>query len=131
MKRISNQTMLGNLKLKNRMIRSATWEALADESGHMDGELYSVYEGLATGGVGAIISGFTSVADNDYYFGGMVRLSGDDLITQHTVSSSAALSVRHIITELMNTAEAPQTEDESLWRYFVISRKAIPIYMLR
>ena len=44
------------------------------------GELYQVYEGLAKGGVGAIISGFTSVSDDDRYFGGMARLSNDGLI---------------------------------------------------
>lgn len=83
MKKIFEQVQLGNLQLKNRLIRSATWEALADDAGNLCDELYAVYEGLAAGSVGGIISGFTSVADNDHYFGGMVRLSNDSLIPQH------------------------------------------------
>ena len=73
---------LGELKLKNRLIRSATWEGLAD-AGHMPEEMYRIYGELADGGVGAIITGFTSVSDNDHYFSGMARLSNDDLIPEH------------------------------------------------
>lgn len=83
MKKLFEQAELGHLTLKNRLIRSATWEGLADESGNLREELYRTYEALAAGGVGAIITGFTSVADNDHYFGGMARLSNDGLIDQH------------------------------------------------
>lgn len=42
----------------------------------LDGALFG-------GGVGCIISGFTSVCDNDHCFGGMARLSNDGLIPEH------------------------------------------------
>ncbi len=83
MKTIFDKTEINNLKLKNRLFRSATWEALADESGHFDEEIYRIYDELAAGGVGCIISGFTSVSDTDRYFGGMARLSNDGLIPEH------------------------------------------------
>ena len=83
MKTIFDKTQIKNLSLKNRLFRSATWEALADDNGHFDEKIYSVYEKLAKGGVGCIISGFTSVSDNDHYFGGMARLSNDSLIAEH------------------------------------------------
>lgn len=83
MKYIFETAQLGNLVLQNRMIRSATWEGLADEAGHMPEQLYQVYERLAKGGVGAIITGFTSVASDDLYFGGMARISADMLIKEH------------------------------------------------
>lgn len=83
MKYIFETAQLGNLVLRNRMIRSATWEGLADEVGHMPEQLYQVYERLAKGGVGAIITGFTSVASDDLYFGGMARISADMLIKEH------------------------------------------------
>lgn len=83
MKHIFETAQLGNLVLQNRMIRSATWEGLADEVGHMPEQLYQVYERLAKGGVGAIITGFTSVASDDLYFGGMARISADMLIKEH------------------------------------------------
>lgn len=66
-----------NLHLKNRLIRSATWEGLAAIDGGINEKSYDIYRELAKGGVGAIITGFTSVATNDYYFGGMMRLSDD------------------------------------------------------
>lgn len=82
-KQLFEPVKLGNLNLKNRLIRSATWEGLADVSGHMPEKLYKSYGELAKGGVGAIITGFTSVADDDHYFGGMARLSNDSLISEH------------------------------------------------
>ncbi len=49
MKNIFDKTNLGNLQLKNRLIRSATWEALSDERGHFSGEIYVTYDRLAAG----------------------------------------------------------------------------------
>ncbi len=74
MKKIFENANLGNLILKNRLIRSATWENLANVDGSIDEKTY---------GVGAIITGFTSVMSNDFYFGGMMRLSEDFLIPQY------------------------------------------------
>ena len=84
MKTIFDKTEINDLKLKNRLFRSATWEALADADGHFDEEIYRIYNELSAGGVGCIISGFTSVSDSDRYFGGMERLSNDGLIAEHT-----------------------------------------------
>lgn len=82
-KKIFEPAKLNNIVLKNRLIRSATWEGMADIDGHIPDKLYDTYEELAKGGIGAIITGFTSVAGDDHYFGGMVRLSGDELIPEH------------------------------------------------
>ena len=83
MKKVFEPTSLGTLALKNRLIRSATWEGLAYRNGSLTKELYDIYDELAAGGVGAVITGFTSVALNDRYFGGMMRLSDDALIPQY------------------------------------------------
>lgn len=63
MKSLFDQTQWAGMKLKNRFIRSATYDGLADESGHMTEELFQVYENLAKGGVGTIITGLTYVSD--------------------------------------------------------------------
>ena len=83
MKKLMEPMELGELHLSNRLVRSATWEAMAPRSGEVTSELAEVYGKLAKGGVGAIITGFTSVAENDRYFGGMARLSDDALIPGH------------------------------------------------
>lgn len=72
-----------NLKAKNRLMRSATWENLATENGGICESSYNLYEELAKGSVGTIITGFTSVDSHDQYFGGMMRLSDDFLIPEY------------------------------------------------
>jgi 2,4-dienoyl-CoA reductase-like NADH-dependent reductase (Old Yellow Enzyme family) len=54
-------TNLGNLRIRNRFIRSATYEGLAGESGEVTDRLVSFYRRLAKGGIGLIISGHTYV----------------------------------------------------------------------
>lgn len=83
MKKVFDPVKLRNLSLKNRLVRSATWEGIANQDGSVTDEAYEIYSELAKGGVGAIITGFTSVALNDYYFGGMMRLCDDSLIPQY------------------------------------------------
>ena len=79
MKKIFESVALKNTLLKNRLIRSATWEGIANQDGSVTEEAYEIYGELAQG---AIITGFTSVALHDYYFGGMMRLCDDSLIPQ-------------------------------------------------
>ena len=83
MKQVFEPVKLGDLPLKNRLIRSATWEGIALPDGGITEEAYEIYGELARGGVGAIITGFTSVAANDFYFEGMMRLSDDRLVPQY------------------------------------------------
>lgn len=72
-----------NLKAKNRLVRSATWENLATPEGGICAPSYALYDELAAGGVGTIITGFTSVDAHDRYFGGMMRLCDDALIPEY------------------------------------------------
>ena len=84
MKQLMEPLDLHGLSLRSRLVRSATWEGMAPESGEVTPKLVDVYAELAAGGVGVIITGFTSVAANDRYFGGMVRLCDNGLISGHT-----------------------------------------------
>ncbi|MBN1673218.1 MAG: NADH:flavin oxidoreductase [Kiritimatiellae bacterium] len=54
-------TSLNGLALKNRFVRSATWEGLADEDGRCSPALVACMRVLARGGVGLIISGHAYV----------------------------------------------------------------------
>ncbi|MBR3237503.1 MAG: NADH:flavin oxidoreductase [Oscillospiraceae bacterium] len=83
MKKVFEPVEFKKMKLKNRLVRSATWEGLANPDGGLPEETYAIYEELAKGGAGGIITGFTSVALNDFYFGGMMRLCDDALIPQY------------------------------------------------
>lgn len=61
MKRIFEPTKIKNLTLKNRLIRSATWEGMANSDGTVSDKLLKLYENLAIGDVGLIISSYIYV----------------------------------------------------------------------
>lgn len=82
-KQIFEPVEVGGLSLKNRLVRSATWEGIAAPDGGIGERAYGIYDELARGGVGLVITGFTSVAGNDRYFGGMMRLHDDALVPQY------------------------------------------------
>ena len=46
MGKMFEEVQIGQLKLKNRMMRGATWENLATDDGKLTDELYKVYEEL-------------------------------------------------------------------------------------
>jgi len=52
---------IGNVRIKNRFVRAATYEGLADESGRVTDDLVSVYTRLAQGDIGLILSSFMYV----------------------------------------------------------------------
>lgn len=55
---------IGKLQLKNRLVRSATGECLAD-NGQVTQKYLDVFKALAAGGVGMIISGNTAATESD------------------------------------------------------------------
>lgn len=58
MKNLFDKTQIKDLEIKNRFIRSATHEAMATDDGYVTEKLVKVYENLAKGGAGLIITGF-------------------------------------------------------------------------
>lgn len=82
MKTIFDEISLNNLNAKNRVVRSATWEAISNLDGSPSKEQIKIYDELAKGGVGTIITGFTTIMDNDSYIEGMSRISNDKLIEE-------------------------------------------------
>ena len=61
MSEIFESTTINGLTLKNRFVRSATFEAMADDNGICKTELVDLLAELARGDVGLIITGFTYV----------------------------------------------------------------------
>ncbi len=77
MKSLFDETRLNQLELKNRLVRSATWEAMADEHGYLTDRLVKVYEELAQGQIALIITGLASVVRDEYKNPGMMAMYDD------------------------------------------------------
>ena len=82
-KKIFEEDHLGNMTVKNRLIRSATLESLADEEGKLSDEIMEVYRELARGGVGTIITGFTAVNGEDPALPLSMKLDRDEMIDEY------------------------------------------------
>jgi 2,4-dienoyl-CoA reductase-like NADH-dependent reductase (Old Yellow Enzyme family) len=61
MRKLFDGTLINNLPLRNRIVRSATWEGLCGKDGRPTAKLAEYYSRLTRGGVGLIISGYTFI----------------------------------------------------------------------
>jgi 2,4-dienoyl-CoA reductase-like NADH-dependent reductase (Old Yellow Enzyme family) len=85
MAEIFEPTSIGTLSLKNRLWRSATFEKKADEQGHLTPELVAVYENLAKGGVGTIITGYAGICEEEKANPKMMGIYDDSFIPEYKI----------------------------------------------
>ena len=71
---------INGMQLKNRLVRSATYEHMATEDGKATDQLINFYSKLAIGGVGLIVLGATYVQDNGHGLPCQIGISNDDHI---------------------------------------------------
>lgn len=78
---IFEKTNIAGIEINNRVFRAATDESLADQDGNVTKELTKVYEDLANGGIGLIITGYMAVSeDGKSPVQGMSMIESDDRI---------------------------------------------------
>ena len=94
-----------NLTVKNRILRSATMESMADSEGFVTDALVNLYKDLALGGTGLIITGATAVEQygkvwrhqtavwDDRYIKGLTDIA--DVIHQHGNNCKCAVQLHH------------------------------------
>jgi len=70
---------LGSLNVKNHFIRAACWEKTA-ENGAPAQAVYDHYEDLCKGGIGAILTGFTTVDPVEHPAANMLGMHDDSLV---------------------------------------------------
>src|SRR5665647_1148571 len=56
-----DQTTINGMTMRNRLVRSATWEGMCEADGRPTAKLANWYRDLARGGVGLIITGYSFV----------------------------------------------------------------------
>lgn len=74
MEKMYEPFMIDNLKIKNRIVRSAMFEYGAD-NGKISERIVKLYETLAKSGSGLIITGMQAVSDGAEYGPVMVKTS--------------------------------------------------------
>ncbi len=67
-----------NLRMKNRLVRSATAESMATKEGYVTPQLMELYRKLAEGGVGTIITGYMFVSEDGRSSYKMTGISRDE-----------------------------------------------------
>jgi len=73
------ESQINRLQLRNRLVRSATWEGMCDPAGAPGREVISLHRKLANGGVGLIMTGFAYVSEEGKLLPGALGLHRDDL----------------------------------------------------
>ncbi len=85
-----NETKISGISVKNRIIRSATHDGLADENGAPSDKLIAKYERLAKNEIGCIITGYAAVSRNGVSpYPGMMKIYDDDVIDKYKELTNA------------------------------------------
>jgi 2,4-dienoyl-CoA reductase-like NADH-dependent reductase (Old Yellow Enzyme family) len=82
MAELFEETVLKSMDLRNRLIRSATWEGMCDQDGRPTERLTCLYRDLAAGGVGLIITGYTFVRPDGKQLPGKMGIHTDDFAAE-------------------------------------------------
>jgi NADH:flavin oxidoreductases, Old Yellow Enzyme family len=83
MSKVFEESSIAGIKLKNRVIRSATHEGMGDKDGRPMSDLTDLYLKLAQGGVGAIITGFVGIQKNGKALVNMRMFNHDEFIDDY------------------------------------------------
>ncbi|MDF2925800.1 MAG: NADH:flavin oxidoreductase [Paenibacillaceae bacterium] len=119
MRTLFDQTQFAGLKLKNRFVRSATNDGFADGRGHVTPELMQIYEGLAKGGVGTIITGLTYVSHREQPYPGQMGIYDDSFIEDYKPLTDAVHRYEaNIIVQLVSVGTQtrhPENGGKVIW----------------
>ena len=69
---------INGMTMRNRMVRSATWEGMCDVDGRPTEKLINFYRDLTQGGIGLIVSGYTFVRPEGKGLPGKMGIHTDD-----------------------------------------------------
>jgi len=77
-----SENILNTMVLKNRLVRSATWEGMCDPDGRPTERLRDCYTDLARGGVGLIITGFAFIRPDGRQLPGKMGIHTDEFAAE-------------------------------------------------
>ena len=89
MKTLFDQTSINGMMIRNRLVRSATWEGMCETDGRPTARLADYYRELARGGVGMIISGYTFVRPDGKQLPGKMGIHTDEFADEMSALTRA------------------------------------------
>lgn len=103
MNTLFENTTINGMNLRNRIVRSATWEGMCAPDGRPTAKLMNLYRQLALGGVGLIITGYTFVRPEGKQLQGKMGIHTDDFAEEyrqmtngvHAAGGAIALQLVH------------------------------------
>jgi 2,4-dienoyl-CoA reductase-like NADH-dependent reductase (Old Yellow Enzyme family) len=72
------ETVINGMTLRNRIVRSATWEGMCEQDGRPTEKLTNCYRDLAQGGTGLILTGYTYVRPEGKQMPGKMGIHTED-----------------------------------------------------
>lgn len=119
-----SETTIKNIKLKNRIIRSATHESMCDENGSPSEKLKNLYITLAKNEVGAIITGYAGIQQNGKSdIMGMLMIDKDELIPAYKEITVAVKEYQTPI--IMQIAHCGRQTNSKITGYPTVAPSAI------
>lgn len=82
MKDLFDKVEINGMEVRNRLVRSATWEGMCDDDGRPSEKLASYYRELARGGVGLVVSGYAYVQPEGKQMPGKMGVYTDAFIPE-------------------------------------------------
>ncbi len=80
---IFEETAINGMTMRNRLIRSATWEGMCDRDGRPTEKLITWYRDLAQGGIGLIITGYAYVRPDGKHNTGQMGIYTPDFVDDY------------------------------------------------
>jgi 2,4-dienoyl-CoA reductase-like NADH-dependent reductase (Old Yellow Enzyme family) len=124
----STPKKIGSMEIKNRFVRSATFEGMATEDGCVTDKHVTLYENLAKGGAELIVTGYVYVQESGKSFEKQAGVSNDNFIPglskiaetihENGENCKVALQVAHCgrQSRLLENTIAPSAIEEKLTR---------------
>jgi len=119
---------IGNIEVRNRFVRSATWDGMAEDNGAVTERMLDLYRSLAKGGAGLILTGYAFVTLRGKAGPGMLGADSDDLIpglaelvrVAHEHGAKIVLQIAHAgsqtIAKTGLTPQAPSAVEDRMTR---------------
>ena len=83
------ETTINGMTMRNRMVRSATWEGMCEQDGRPTERLINCYRDLAKGGTGLIVTGYAFVRLDGKHNPGQMGIHTDNLADNYKKMTNA------------------------------------------